>query len=154
MLVANSDPRSIHDNDLPDLTAANPIVVSDDEQGVLDLLKILFERHHLRVICVDDAFQALELCRTQPVSLLISDVAKPGMDGFELLQILRADPQTAAIPVIFFSARCYPDHVRYGLELGAEAYIPKPIENVSRFIEQVKNVLLHSGNWQMPRSPC
>lgn len=69
------------------------------------------------------ALRALEECRPE---LILTDISMPGMDGYELCRILKADPRTKNMPVIFISAFDDPKDIVQGLTLGGEDYITKP----------------------------
>ncbi|MBX3179595.1 MAG: diguanylate cyclase [Candidatus Hydrogenedentes bacterium] len=70
--------------------------------------------------------QALDVCRRQPVDVLLLDVGLPDMDGYEVCRHLKADPRTAGIPVIFITARSDTEDVIRGYNSGAADYIGKP----------------------------
>lgn len=72
--------------------------------------------------------RALRLARLKPQpSLILLDVMTPGMDGYEVLQQLRALPETAGIPVVFLTALTDPADQQRGLLNGAAAYVSKPL---------------------------
>ncbi len=91
-------------------------------------------RDYLRGLLVDDydvrvapdGVVALELARTAPADLVLTDVMMPRLDGFGLLQALRRDPDTMHIPVVMLSARSGDDATVEGLEAGADDYLVKP----------------------------
>ena len=83
-------------------------------------------RGHYRVEAVSDGAAALEAVRRQRPELVLSDVMMPRLDGFGLLRGLRADPDTATIPVILLSARAGEESRVEGMEAGADDYLVKP----------------------------
>jgi CheY-like chemotaxis protein len=121
-----------------------PILHSDDEIGALMLTRIMLQRAGGRVVSLKDARQTLEYCRTQPVSLVLSDIMKPGMDGLEMLRQLKADSRTAAIPFVFLSARGDEQTIAYAFELGADAFLTKPILHWD-VVGEIRRVLARYG---------
>ncbi len=100
------------------------LVVDDnaDMRGyIFDLLAGAYE-----VETAPDGVAALEQVMARPPDLVITDVMMPRLDGFGLLDALRADPQTMQIPVIMLSARAGEDGTVEGLEAGADDYLVKP----------------------------
>jgi len=69
----------------------------------------------------------LELARSDPPALVLLDIQLPGMDGFEVLRRLRADPATAGIPVIAVSANAMPDDLERARAAGFDDYLTKPL---------------------------
>jgi two-component system, NtrC family, response regulator AtoC len=101
------------------------LVIEDDDNiraNVLDLL----EAEGFIAIGANDGKLGVELAVRQLPALIICDVMMPGIDGFEVLEILSMKPATAAIPFIFLSARIERADVRRGMALGADDYITKP----------------------------
>ncbi len=83
-------------------------------------------RDHWTVEVVADGAAALERARAAPPDLLLADIMMPGLDGYQLLQALRADEPTRGIPVIFLSARAGEEARVEGLSAGADDYLVKP----------------------------
>ena len=71
--------------------------------------------------------QALNLCASNPPDLILLDVVMPGLDGFEVCKLIKADAALRHIPVIFVTAHTGPDQETYGLSLGAVDFIAKPV---------------------------
>ena len=78
------------------------------------------------LVIARDGHQALELLRRNPPDLLLTDIMMPGLDGLALLRAVRSDPATAALPVVFLSARAGEEMRVEGLEAGADDYLVKP----------------------------
>jgi PAS domain S-box-containing protein len=108
-------------------TPATVLVAEDNA----DLRRFIADRlrPHYRVLLAADGPAALELARAERPDLLLSDVMMPGLDGFQLLDRLRSDPDTATIPIILLSARAGPDAVGQGLATGADDYLVKPFSS-------------------------
>jgi len=116
-----------HTAALLDSTHGKPkVLVVDDQPLPMELLvQTLCDDYQLYMATSGE--QALALCRSDPPDLVLLDVLMPGMDGFSVCKALKANPATAAIPVIFVTARADPGQETHGLSLGAVDFIAKPI---------------------------
>jgi two-component system cell cycle response regulator DivK len=143
------EPCPVGLDDLPALTAAHPVLISDDDSDLLLLFKLVLERAGLTVVATPLAKSALYVCQAAPISLLATDIMKPEMSGFELLVRLQTDPATKGIPVLFVSA-CREDQVTdRAMRLGAQGYLAKPVA-VSDYLDTVQRLLVERGHWQRP----
>ena len=100
------------------------ILVVDDEDGIRDLISDALSIGGFEVETSPDGLQALKVIRDHRFDLLILDVNMPKMDGFALLEKVRADGLTT--PVIMLSARGQKVDINQGLRLGADDYVTKP----------------------------
>lgn len=107
-----------------------PILLVEDDELVATVIKHRLGREGLVVLHFDDGLAALDAARETPVSLAILDVKLPGMDGFELLENLRASPATAPLPIMMLTAMGSEQDVVRGFELGADDYVLKPFSPV------------------------
>jgi signal transduction histidine kinase len=101
------------------------ILLADDNADMRGYITRLL-RKRFSVETVADGAAALERARASPPDLILSDVMMPGMNGYQLLQALRADELTRGIPVIFLSARAGEESRVEGLSAGADDYLVKP----------------------------
>ena len=102
------------------------ILVVDDERDLVELIAYNLRRNGYDVLTAHDGQAALELARRQPPDLVLLDLMLPGIDGTEVARQLRADPNTAHVPVIMLTAKSEEIDVVVGLALGADDYITKP----------------------------
>ncbi|GGY46247.1 response regulator [Pseudoduganella sp. SL102] len=102
------------------------ILAVDDEASNLQLLRQILQDHY-RLLFAKDGARALELARQEHPDLILLDVMMPGMTGHEACRTLKADPATAAIPVIFVTALSDQDDEVRGFDMGAVDYITKPV---------------------------
>jgi signal transduction histidine kinase len=101
------------------------ILLADDNADMRDYVaRLLRERWDVETVA--DGAAALARARRSPPDLILADIMMPGLDGFALLQALRADPSTRSIPVIFLSARAGEESRIEGLSAGADDYLVKP----------------------------
>jgi PAS domain S-box-containing protein len=101
------------------------VLLADDNADMREYLRRLLSAHW-SVEVVGDGAAALDAARARPPDLVLTDVMMPGLSGFELLRALRADPQTATIPVLLLSARAGEESRVEGLDAGADDYLVKP----------------------------
>lgn len=109
------------------------ILVVDDIPANVKLLEVKLSAEYFDVLTASDGPSALELARSEAPDLILSDVMMPGMDGFELCERLKADPQTSHIPLVMITALSdVSDRVR-GLEAGADDFLTKPVNDIALF---------------------
>lgn len=107
------------------MTEGQVLVVDDNEMN-RDLLSRRLQRQGYTVSMAEDGQQALDKLRVDPFDLVLLDVMMPGMNGYQVLEHLKADPELRHIPVIMVSALDDIDSVVRCIELGAEDYLFKP----------------------------
>ncbi|MCI5718062.1 MAG: response regulator transcription factor [Alistipes sp.] len=115
------------------------ILVVDDEESLCEILQFNLESEGYEVTTANSAEEALRL-DIKSYDLILLDVMMGEMSGTRMASLLKADPETAHVPIIFCTARdCEDDRVS-GLELGADDYIAKPF-SVRELVARVKSVL-------------
>lgn len=102
------------------------ILAIDDSPVNLDLLQVIVTQMNHDLLTAEDGPQGLDIAFKVHPDLILLDIMMPGMDGYEVCQRLKANPQTVDIPVVFVSAREQSEDRIAGLELGAVDYITKP----------------------------
>jgi len=102
------------------------ILIADDTPASLSLLCDLLEPQGHEVLAVSDGRAAIDLAHRAMPDLVLLDVMMPKSDGFTVCRALKADPETAHIPVIFITSRQGAEDVVRGFRLGAVDYILKP----------------------------
>ena len=102
------------------------ILVVDDEQDLLEILKFNLETEGYEVATASSAEEALQM-DIASFSLLLLDVMMGGMSGFAMARKLKEKPTTANVPIIFLTARDTENDTVTGFNLGADDYISKPI---------------------------
>ena len=119
--------------------AKKHILAIDDEKDILKLLQYNLEREGYQVSCARTGEEGLDAVKSKRPDLVILDIMMPGIDGLEVLKILRANSQTRNIPVLMLTAKSSEVDQILGLELGASDYISKPF-SVKVLLARVKNV--------------
>ena len=103
-------------------------IIEDDDQ-IAYLLNFLLSREGFDVIAAVDGQQAHEMIdEVEPPKLVLLDVMLPFIDGYELIQHIRRQPEWNDVPVIMLSAKSQEKDIVQGLELGANDYIVKPFQ--------------------------
>lgn len=114
------------DSDVSKLGRVARVLVADDDAQNRELIEEVCRSEGFEVEGVGAGDRALEAARRRTFDLLLLDAAMPGMDGLEVCRLLKADPETASIPVMIVTASLE-DSVRdRATELGAAAFITKP----------------------------
>jgi two-component system, cell cycle response regulator len=102
------------------------VLVIEDHPDQRDLLAIVLQREGYRVVTAANGVEALEKLQQETIHIALSDIMMPKMDGFELINKIRTNPELKNLYVILITARIQEgDRVR-GLDLGADDYITKP----------------------------
>jgi len=104
------------------------ILVIDDMSDLLKMLRKQLEHWGYRALTASSGEEGLSLADTEQPDLILLDVLMPKMKGREVCARLKANPTTRDIPVIFLTALGMADHVKTGMELGADDYIIKPFK--------------------------
>jgi len=102
------------------------ILVVDDEEDILELVRYNFAREGYQVVRATSGEKCLKKARSEKLDLIVLDLMLPGMDGLEVTKILKSDSKTLHIPIIMLTAKGEEADIVTGLELGADDYITKP----------------------------
>jgi two-component system response regulator MtrA len=120
------------------------VLVADDDEDILALVKAVLERAGHEVITVHDGAQALESVQAKSPDLVVLDISMPELDGLEVLRRVRADAVTRDLPVILLTAQAQEVDVERGYATGASAYVKKPF-SPRELAERVDALLPQSG---------
>lgn len=102
------------------------ILVVDDNEMNRDLLCRRLEQQHLRSMTADDGQQALDMLKQHDFDMILLDIMMPGINGYQVLDTIKADKNLRHIPVIMISALDEMDSIIRCIEAGADDYLPKP----------------------------
>jgi DNA-binding response OmpR family regulator len=102
------------------------ILVVDDEEDILELVRFNLSREGHEVLCAETGEKALEILKSKPVDLMVLDLMLPGIDGFSVAKRVKNDPRLQHVPIVMLTAKGSETDVVTGLQLGAEDYITKP----------------------------
>ena len=125
-LVAEAFSESATAAELAPRAAQGFLLIVDDIEANRNMLSRRLERQGYVVAIAENGRRALEMLRAETFDLVLLDVMMPEMDGYEVLQRLKADEALRNIPVIMISALSEVDSAVRCIEMGAEDYLPKP----------------------------
>ncbi len=120
--------------------AKQKILIVEDEESLLKLESILLTSKGYDVRGVSNGQQALDAISEERPDLVLLDIMLPEIDGFEVCQRIKDDPETKDIPVIMLTAKKSREDMARGEKVGADWYITKPfksamvIETIQRFL--------------------
>ena len=120
------------------------ILIVEDEANIVKLISARLERLGHHISSADNGVAALDSAREIAPDLILLDVTIPMLNGFQVLQRLKADPATAPIPVLMLTARSHERDIVAGIEGGADDYIIKPF-SFPELIARVSTALARHG---------
>lgn len=109
------------------MSKLNILIVEDDPQTV-KLIKFILEKEDYSTISAKDGEEGLQMAREKKPDLIVLDMMLPGMDGYRVCEILKANPVTKEIPIIVLTALDTGVDFEKALEKKADWYITKPFE--------------------------
>jgi DNA-binding response OmpR family regulator len=116
------------------------ILIVDDEPNVVVPIQFLMEQQGYRVMIAERGEDALDLIYQYKPDLVLLDIMLPGIDGYEVCEIVRLNPNFRKVKIIFLTAKGREEEIAKGLALGADAYITKPFSN-TELVAKVKELL-------------
>jgi two-component system phosphate regulon response regulator PhoB len=106
--------------------AKERILVVDDEEDILELVRFHLAREGYQLVLAASGEEALKKAGREALDLIVLDLMLPGLDGLEVAKALKNDAKTKAVPIIMLTAKGEDADVVSGLEIGADDYITKP----------------------------
>ncbi|MCK5720058.1 MAG: response regulator [Thiomargarita sp.] len=128
--LLNNRQQEVVSIDLDEDIRQAPLLVVDDKETNRDLLTRRLERQGFTVEVAENGIQALEMLKSGNFELVLLDIIMPEMDGYQVLEEIRADKKLSRIPVIMISALDEIDSVVHCIEMGAQDYLQKPFNQV------------------------
>ncbi len=116
------------------------VLIVDDIPTNVRLLEARLSAEYFDVATATSGPQALDICDSSDVDIILLDVMMPGMDGFEVCRRLKANPKTHHIPVLMITALDQPSDRVKGLEVGADDFLTKPVDDV-QLMARVKSLV-------------
>jgi CheY-like chemotaxis protein len=116
------------------------LYVEDNPANLKLIEQLIARRHDMRLLTARDGDLGIRLAREHQPEVILMDINLPGISGIEALEILRADPATAHIPVVALSANAMPRDIEKGLQAGFFRYLTKPIK-VNEFMQALDATL-------------
>ncbi|ODT69188.1 MAG: PleD family two-component system response regulator [Pelagibacterium sp. SCN 63-23] len=116
------------------------VLIVDDIPTNVRLLEARLTAEYYEVLTASSGPQALEICEEQDVDIVLLDVMMPGMDGFEVCRRLKASPRTHHLPVLMITALDQLSDRLQGLEVGADDFLTKPVDD-TQLMARVKSLV-------------
>jgi CheY-like chemotaxis protein len=111
---------------MKNICANSKILIVDDVQINLDLMKDILSEKGYMIATAINGKSAIAKAKTHKFDLILLDIVLPDIDGFEVCEHLKSNPQTQEVPIIFLTAKKEKDSITKGFQVGAVDYIPKP----------------------------
>jgi two-component system, cell cycle response regulator DivK len=124
-------------------TAGWSALIVDDDSANLEVASQFLGFLGARAQAIDNAPDALKALERITPTFILLDISMPMMDGWEMLKQVRANPETASIPIIALTAHAMSGDREAALKAGFDGYISKPFM-LNNFIEEIKRVLAAS----------
>ncbi len=124
----------------PDQTGRPVVMVIDDEEDILDLIKMVLEEAGIAAVTALSGHEGLQRLYREKPDLILLDIMMPDLDGMELLKILKIEDSTASIPVAMLTAKVEPKDKAAALQEEAVDYICKPF-TPDELVERVRAIL-------------
>ena len=117
------------------------ILLVEDHEELWDFLSRRLKRRGFEVVLAHDGQQGVDMVKSERPDVVLLDMNLPVMDGWTAARTLRADPETARVPIIALTAHAMAGDKAKALEAGCDDYHPKPVD-FSRLLSQIEEVLL------------
>lgn len=118
------------------------VLIVDDTIANVLLLKVLIGNQKYRIVTAGNGMEALQAVEKESPDLILLDIMMPGMNGYEVAEKLKADPQTQEIPIIFLTALNSTNDIVKGFKTGASDYISKPFNKEELLIRVTHQISL------------
>ncbi len=120
--------------------ARKKILLVDDSNTVLMMEKMILNKGPYELLTAHDGDEAIERATAEPPDLILLDLVRPRMNGFEACRRLRENDATKAIPIILVTTRGEAENVEAGYESGCNDYVTKPINSLE-LLTKIENCL-------------
>ena len=144
------------------------ILVVDDEEDILELVRFNLAREGYSIICTTSGEATVKIAHKEHPDLIVLDLMLPGIDGLEVARLLKSDSKTRDIPIVMLTAKGEEPDIVTGLELGADDYVTKPFsprilvariravlrrktkaEPVEEPVLKFRDLMIHSGRHEV-----
>lgn len=117
------------------------VLVVDDQATIRQLVEMILQSHGCRILQAESGEQGIEMAQADVPDLIIMDIMMPGgMDGFEAVEVLKADPKTRKCNVLMLTAKAQTVEREKAFEVGADDYLAKPFK-MGELIEKVDELM-------------
>ncbi len=122
------------------MSAHGRILLVDDDREILEMTELLLAKQGYEVLVASSGEEALDMAQDSLPHLILLDINMPGMDGWEVLRLLREDESTRDLPVMMFSVQYEVRDKLHAMQQGAQDYVTKPFDT-ERLIAKVRQVV-------------
>lgn len=138
ILAPRLKPSEIHEAH----EAARPtVLLAEDSALIRAMEKRILEDANYEVVTAVDGVDALNLLSSRPFSAVVTDIVMPNMDGLTLTARIRAEPRHQDLPVVLVTSLASDEDKRHGLDVGANAYIPKPTFDQNVLLDTLRRLV-------------
>ena len=123
------------------VAATAKILIIEDDRYISKMYQLKLSLDGFDVQVADDGRIGVDKVREFKPDIILTDILMPEMDGFEVIKIVKGDPETKDIPILIMSNLGQEDHIQKGLEMGAVGYIVKSQYTPSKVVEKIKEIL-------------
>lgn len=113
----------------------------EDSKTIQQLYRNMFTFEQFHVLTADNGVDAIKVLSQERPDAILLDLMMPIMDGYKVLQVVKADPKLSRIPVIVFSTKGQTEEVEKALSLGASGYVVKATTKPKEVVERIKAVI-------------
>lgn len=117
------------------------VLIVEDDRYISKMYQLKLSLDGMEVQVADNGRIGVEKLKEFTPDIILLDILMPELDGYEVLKIVKGDPETKNIPVLILSNLGQEDHIQKGMQLGAVGYIIKSQYTPSRVVEKIKEVL-------------
>lgn len=122
----------------------NKVLLVDDDKQILSSLRVYLELENYEVYTASNGLEAIKQIKECKPEIVVLDIMMPEMDGFEVLEKMKAEKEYRDIPVIMLTAKSQDIDVLKGYRMGASSYMTKPF-NLNELVENIE-LILHPDN--------
>ena len=117
------------------------VLIIEDDSYISDMYRIKLESEDFEVIITGDGMAGIKVLEKRRPDIVLLDVVMPKIDGFNVLKIIKKNPELKEIPIVLLTNLSQKENVEKGFELGADSYIIKAHFTPSEVIEKIKDIL-------------
>ena len=128
---------------MPDTQQRHNILIVDDIPKNIQILGNILSKENYQIAYAQSGEQALSITQHQAFDLILLDIMMPEMDGFEVCKLLKSNPQTSDIPIIFLTAKADMNSIVKGFVVGGQDYITKPFNASELLARTITHIQLH-----------
>jgi DNA-binding response OmpR family regulator len=126
------------------------ILVVEDDPSCWRFIEYILQQEGYQVVQAKHGLEGIRKAQSEAPDLIVLDIMLPGIEGFEICRRLRADPQTAQLPILMLSAKAQEIDKATGLKMGADDYLVKPADAVE-IVTRINSLLMRKTCQAQPQ---